>query len=117
MDIFNQIANFYNQNQEAIQLLVAGIIYFFGHRKAANAYAKSKAKTAIFTAEKWAEDLLLQSGAQKMDFVVQQVYAKLPGAVRMVVNLDKFRGLAQTVYNDAAASMKDQLPKAPTPTV
>ncbi|MDB5055466.1 MAG: hypothetical protein JWM44_3516 [Bacilli bacterium] len=110
---FNSIADFYNQNKELIQLLVAAVIYFFGHKKVAQTYVKSKVKTAIFAAEKYSEDLLLQSGAQKMDFVVQKEYAKLPGAVRMFVNLDDLRSIAQKVFNNAALSVKDQLPKAP----
>ncbi|MBA3816916.1 MAG: hypothetical protein H0X29_10460 [Parachlamydiaceae bacterium] len=110
MEWINTLTNFYTQNQEAIQLIVAGAIYVLGHRAAATSYAKKKAITVIFAAEKWAADLLLQSGSQKMDFVVQKVYAKLPAWVRLIVSLDQFRTLAQSVYNDAAVVVKEHLP-------
>lgn len=101
MDLLNKLAEFYNMNKDAVQLVIAIVIYCIAHRQAVLSYVRKKAVILMLSAEKGAEELLLTSGAQKMDWVVQKAYQKMPAWARLIVNMDQFRKIAQSRFDDA----------------
>jgi uncharacterized protein YbaP (TraB family) len=119
MDLLNKLVDFYSSNKDAIQLAVALIVYIFAHRQAAFSYVKKQASLLMLSAEKGSEQLLLTSGSQKMDWVVQQAYNKMPSAFRMIISLDTFRKEAQKVFNKATQFITEQQAVVPSgqPTV
>lgn len=95
----DKLINFYNENKEMIQLIVIALVWFFTHRSLAIGFAKKKASTLIFAAEKYSGDLFLKLGTEKMDFVVSEGYRLLPSAVRMFISMDTFRSEAQKLFD------------------
>lgn len=105
-----KLINFYNENAQLFQLLGLVIVWFFTHRSVAIGYAKKKASTLIFAAEKYSETLLLSYGKEKMDFVVSEGYKLLPSMVRVFISMDTFRNEAQKLF-DFAKSVADSKAK------
>jgi hypothetical protein len=87
--------------------MVAVVIYIVAHRQTVFAYARKRAAMLMLSAENGAEDLLLNSGSQKMDWVVQRAYQRMPAAVRLFVGIDEFRKIAQGI-NDEAKLLLEQ---------
>lgn len=112
MDLLSKVLDFYTTNRDAIELVFAIIVYILVHRTAAFSHAKGKAGELIIAAEKGAEQLLLNSGSEKMDWVVQKAYQKMPASVRVVISFDVFRNIAQGLINKAKQTIATQ----PTPT-
>jgi hypothetical protein len=104
----DKLISFYNENKELIQLIALALVWFFTHRQVAIGYAKKKASTLIFAAEKYSGDLLLKVGTEKMDFVVNEGYRLLPAAVRMFISMDTFRAEAQKLFDLAKGIAADK---------
>lgn len=102
----NQIVNFFIQNQALIKLIVAILIIIVVHFNAAKVFVGRKVKKAMFGVEKQAEQLLLNTGQEKMQAVEGMVYNKLPGWVRAVVSLNRFRNIAQKFFDEAKYFVK-----------
>lgn len=110
------IIQLYTQNHVVINFLIAIAIYVFVHWKAAFAYVRKRASQAMFGVEKSAQQLQLNSGDAKMQLVTNMVYQKLPGWVRAVVSMNRFRRIAQTFYDDAKVFIDQNAVKPKTAT-
>lgn len=99
MDTF--ITNFLAGNYGIIISVIVGILYSVTHRTAAFAYAKRKAATFMFAAEKHAEQLVLTTGASRLAWVVDLTYNVLPAAVRIIVSKPALTTAVQALFDDA----------------
>lgn len=86
--------------------VVGALSYYFTHRASATAYAKSKIKLLMLSAEKYAEQLMLDNGQAKFNWVVDKGYNMLPAPVRMFVSYAMFKAVAQSLFDDAISFAK-----------
>lgn len=85
---------------------VVALGYYFTHRTTAIAYAKSKIKLLMLSAEKYSEKLVLDNGQAKFNWVVDKGYNMLPAPVRMFVSYAMFKEIAQSLFDEAIAFAK-----------
>lgn len=91
-------------------VFVAGILYMIIHRGAAVSQAKKTAMTLMLGAEKRAEHLLLVTGQDKFNWVVDKGYDILPAALRMFISKPAFRNIVQELF-DGSVQMAKQYVK------
>jgi hypothetical protein len=85
---------------------VGALGYYFTHKASATAFAKSKIKLLMLSAEKYAEQLALDNGQAKFNWVVDKGYNMLPAPVRMFVSYPMFKQITQTLFDEAIAFAK-----------
>ncbi|MCR8641573.1 hypothetical protein NV379_02785 [Paenibacillus sp. N1-5-1-14] len=81
--------------------VVGAIVYAATHRQASYSYVKKKLYELMLSAEKYAEELVLKTGKDKMDWVITNGYDNLPSYVRLVISKDLFQKLAQELFDKA----------------
>jgi hypothetical protein len=85
-------------------------IYFVTHKSIAISYAKTKISKLMLAAEKAAEQLVLNTGSEKFDWVVDKGYDLLPSAVRIFISKPLFKSLVQELFDEAKAfALKHQI--------
>lgn len=97
-----------------IALVVMAALYVPTHYKASLSFTRKVALQFIFAAEKRAEELLLSTGQQKLDWVVDKGYDLMPAAVRIVVSKPLFRIIVQQVFDMAVSFAKKHEPVVTT---
>jgi hypothetical protein len=82
-------------------VVIGGGIYFATHKKIAMNFAKSTIKSLMLAAEKGAEQLILENGPAKLEWVVEKGYAMMPPIVKPFISKDLFRVLVQSLFDEA----------------
>lgn len=90
---------FINQYFGLIGVVTGFVFYLIAHRELALNKAKQVIREFIFLAEKRSRELLLQTGIDKKQWVLQNGYAHLPKVVSLVISKDLFNKLVQDVFD------------------
>ncbi|KRQ87694.1 hypothetical protein ABG79_00495 [Caloramator mitchellensis] len=76
------------------------IAYYYINKE----YAKKLTLEFMFYVEKKAEELAINEGKQKFEWVVSQ-YDKLPVFIKLIISKDKFREIIQQLFDEAVSKM------------
>lgn len=82
-----------------IGMFIVGVLYIIMHRGIAMSQAKKTAMTLMLGAEKRAEQLLLVTGQDKFNWVIDKGYDLLPAAPRMFISKPAFRNIVQELFD------------------
>lgn len=83
-----------------IAVVIGGLVYFATHKKVAISFAKKQIQQLMLAAEKGAENLVLENGEAKMQFVVDKTYALLPPAIKVFVSKQMLTVLVQSLFDE-----------------
>ncbi|MCZ8512390.1 hypothetical protein O9H85_08080 [Paenibacillus filicis] len=95
-----------NQYWGIVSVFLFGVVYVITHYQASIAFAKKKAITLMLAVEKKAEQLALDNGQDKFNWVCDKGYDLLPSVVRLVVSKPLFKTIVQSLFDEAIAFAK-----------
>lgn len=95
-------------------VILVGFAYFITHKKVAIAYAKKRIGALMLAAEKGAEQLVLDNGQDKLDWVLDKGYDYMPAAVRLFISKPLFKEIIQELFNEAKSLVESHKQVVPT---
>ncbi|MFC0213756.1 hypothetical protein ACFFK0_15090 [Paenibacillus chartarius] len=98
---------------EPIAAFVLGVLYLILHRGIAMSQAKKTAMTLMLGAEKRAEQLILITGQDKFNWVVDKGYDMMPAALRMFISKPAFRTIVQDLFDNTVRMAKQYVEEVP----
>ena len=99
--------NYISQYPGIFVIVIFAIIYLLLYPLEAKKIAKGIAKDYIFKAQKRAKELILTSGPEKHQWVVEQAYNVLPSVVKLLISPKVFSSLVQEAYDELVDYVDD----------
>ncbi|KIL36267.1 hypothetical protein SD70_31770 [Gordoniibacillus kamchatkensis] len=95
-----------SDNWRLIAGFAAGVLYVAAHRGIALSQAKKMAMTLMLGAEKRAEQLILVTGQDKFNWVIDKGYDLMPAWLRMFIGKPAFRKIVQELFDNTVRIAK-----------
>lgn len=102
-------------NWRLIAAFIGGVLYLLTHRGLAMSQARKTAMTLMLAAEKRAEQLILVTGQDKFDWVIDKGYDLMPAALRMFIGKPAFRSIVQDLFDGTVRMAKQYVEDRPAP--
>jgi hypothetical protein len=90
-----------------------GVLYLVMHRGLAMSQAKKTAMTLMLAAEKKAEQLILITGQDKFNWVIDKGYDLMPAALRIFIGKPAFRMIVQELFDGTVRTAKQYIEELP----